>query len=524
MRIKIRTKLVLVISILIIILFSVTAKLFIDEKKIELADDIYLNTLAFSKLTAANISYNYDLYLKQNSFIYFNREIKKIFAQNDNLENLKVTSYTGEILYDSTLDIDKKYEGKSRTIDDPSLIEQIQSENISIRTMDNKIIYLKSDISGKIYFVDKNEKKIDFFKKGFLIKYFVLPASEKHSIIYSLTYHNLDQRISNMINRIIYLVLFGIMLGIITSFILSMQLTKPIISLVKAAGDIAKGKFETKVLIKTHDELRFLGDSFNQMALDLQKGMNARLYQERVTHELELAEKIQKKIVPTNIPQIEGLEIAADLIPAGEIGGDMYDFISLSEKKLMFYLGDVTGHGVPAGIVSSIANALFFGYSNLSNLKDIVVSVNKVLAAKTMPNIFMTLCLMQWDKSKSEFSYVNAGHEQIIHYNSVNKEVGLFSAGGIALGMLTNISNHLTIQTAKLRSGDFLIIYSDGIPEAWKNEKELYGIERFMETVRRNGLAKTAESLKDAILEDLRNFVQNYEQKDDITIIVIKKL
>jgi sigma-B regulation protein RsbU (phosphoserine phosphatase) len=260
------------------------------------------------------------------------------------------------------------------------------------------------------------------------------------------------------------------------------------------------------------------------MAKDLEASIGAKLYQERVTHELELATKIQQQIIPELIPQISGIEIAADLIPAGEIGGDMYDFLPVAPDRLIFYLGDVTGHGVPAGIVSSISSALFYGYSSLNDIKEIMVEVNRVLKAKTMPNMFMTLCLMEWNSSQNKFSFVNAGHEQILHYRAAEDDVILTPSGGIALGMIPDVNKVLTINTVDFKVGDYLIIYSDGIPEAWRSQKESYGMERFTESLKRN--AKTAQTplaLKDALLADLNSFVNSYDQMDDITILVVKK-
>ena len=127
MKISIRSKLILAISTLMVVLFAIAAYLFINEKKREIADDIYVNVLAFARLTAETVAYDYDLYLDQNSFVYFNREMKSIFEQNDDVEAIRVLSYNGEIWYDSAVDLDKKYEGDARKIEDKILLEQLQS-------------------------------------------------------------------------------------------------------------------------------------------------------------------------------------------------------------------------------------------------------------------------------------------------------------------------------------------------------------------------------------------------------------
>jgi HAMP domain-containing protein len=518
MRFPIRNKLIIAISILMVLVFSLAAYLFISEKKTELAEDIYLNTLAFSKLTAPDIAYNYDLYLAENSFVHFNRAVTEIFEQNDDVSILKVLAYSGEILYDSNEDVDKRYDGEIREIDDMDLLSQMRSENISMKTRDDQILFLKE---GE--FVNENEEKISAIEAGTLVDYFVIPASEKYSVLYEISYENLDQRIETMIQRIIYLAIFGILVGMLFSFVLSGQITRPIKKLVFGVNKIATGDFKTRVDIKTHDEIKFLGEAVNKMAGDLEKSMEARVYKARVANELKIAGEIQQRLIPKDIPKMKGLDVAAGIIPAEEIGGDMYDFIGLENGRYLMYLGDVTGHGVPAGIVSSIANAVFYGYSRETDLQKMILNVNTVLTAKTMPNMFMTLCLMEWNENEESFRYVSAGHDKILHYKASSKEVKFLQAGGMALGMADDISKGIELNDVDLETGDYLVIYSDGIPEAFRNDKECYGMDRFLAAAKQFGDLETSLAIKEAFLADVEEFVAGHPQSDDITIIVLKK-
>ena len=506
-----------------VVIFTIAAFLFINEKKTEMADDIYINSLAFAKLTAANVAHNYDLYLDQNSFVYFNREISSIFEKNDDVSAIKVISYDGVILYNSDEDKDKRYEGAERLTVDSVLVDAVQAENVSVKVLEGDSVFLKQDVEGDISYVDKNENVIESLESGILFEYLVVPANEKYSVVYTLDYSNLEARVAAMMKRIIYLAIFAIMLGMFLSFGLSSQLTRPISKLVKGASKIAKGDFKARVEINTRDEMKFLGNAFNQMARDLEVSMDAKLYKERVTHELELAKDIQKQILPDMVPEVDGLDIAAGIIPAAEIGGDVYDFIPQKEKLLM-YLGDVTGHGVSAGIVSSIANALFYGYAGNEDLEKIMDGVNRVMKAKTMSNMFMTLCLTQWDSIKKKFTYVSAGHEQIIHYKSSENSVELAPAGGVALGMVKDITQNISVDEIDMQEGDFVVIYSDGIPEAWKNDDEKYGMDRFKSAVQKFGDLDSALAIKKAILADVKQFSGDHEQMDDITLIVAKRI
>lgn len=543
MKTTIRSKLTLAISLMMVVLFSLVALLFINEKKVEIADDIYVNSLAFSKLTAPTIVENYNLYLAQSGFVYFNREMKTIFEQNFDVVAVQVVSFSGELLYDSREDVDKKFDGGSRPVGDDILMSQIKSENISIKTVpgdsESRVLYLTEgegcafDINlctsaeiaqGQVKYVDENERIIAPLEPGGLIDYIVVPASEKYSIVYYLDYKNLQDRVALMMRRIIYLAVFGVMMGMLLSFFMSKEMTRPVGLLVQGVDKIAQGDFKVRVNVNTHDELSFLGKSFNKMATDLEESIDAKLYKERVTRELELATEIQERLIPKTIPKIAGIEIDAGLIPAEEIGGDMYDFLPISKDKLFMYLGDVTGHGVPAGIVSSIASALFYGFAGHEDLKKIMIDVNRVLSARTMTTMFMTLCLMSWDAIKNQFDYVSGGHEQLVHYKANEGRAVLTPPGGVALGMLPDVSNHMKVENVPLELGDYIIVYSDGIPEAWKNEKEQYGMQRLLNVVQANGKLQSATKMKNAILTDLSNYVSGYKQMDDITIVVIRRV
>lgn len=524
MRVSIKNKLVLAISTLIVVLFSLVAALFISEKKVDLADDIYLNSLAFSKLTAPKVIENYDLYLAQNGFVYFNREMAELFDQNRDISKVMVISYSGNVVYDSDIDVDRKFDGE-RPLYNKALYNQLRSEHLSIRTLKGDV-YFVDDQHGEFVFLDINEKIVDPMDAGTRIDVMIVPADERFSVLYEIDYTNLDKRVDAMILRIVYLSVFGVLLGLLLALSMAKKITKPVNKLVIGAAGIAKGDFKTRVEIRTGDELEYLGSQFNKMAVDLEESVDARVYKERVTHELKLATDIQKQIIPgkDEIPKAAGIDVAADLIPAEEIGGDMYDFLTTSDNRLLFYLGDVTGHGVPAGIVSSIASALFYGYSNDADLCNIMINVNRVLRAKTMTNMFMTLCLIEWNVAHKKLNYVSAGHEQLIHFKAKEGTVSLAPAGGIALGMLPEVKSHLKIEEVAMDPGDFVIVYSDGIPEAWKDDSENYGIDRFLAAVKKFAPAsKTSEDLKKAILKDVYDFTSGHKQMDDITLIVVKK-
>lgn len=525
---SLKSKLILGISLFIIVLFSITAFLQVREKEKELINDILIHSRSFAELTAQRIVEDYKLYLIPNSFVYFNRDIQDILAKDEDIAGIKVVNFSGEILYDSAQDIEQKYAGVARTNNDPSLLQEIQSKNISVKTLDDKReVYFKKNVNanGAVSYeqIDFNEQSVKALATDQRIEYMVSPGDDQYSVIFDISYAALAARVQATELRIMILAVFGVGLGILLAFIFGSNITKPIAILKRGAEILATGDFSHRVEVKTRDEIYDLAQSFNTMAGEIQEGTKALVYKERVGKELELAEQIQQRLIPKIIPQVKGLDISAGIIPAEEIGGDCYDFLMPNDNELLFYLGDVTGHGVPSGIIVSIANALFYTFADRDNLLEIIADVNEVLKAKTMSNMFVTLVLMKWIVDQQKFTYVSAGHEQIVHYRAKQDDVVLLPSGGLALGMIKDMSKLIKIQDVDLDSGDVLFIYSDGIPEAWRNEKEMYGMERLKEKVRIYSKFPGALSIRNALMSDVHLFREGYKQMDDITCIVVKR-
>lgn len=520
---SIKTKLVAIITLLIVGLFSAAAFLLIREKQKELTFDIYFQARSFGELTASNIVEDYKLYLTQKGFVYFNREITDDFQRTQDIDWIQIFDYNGSLLYDSKEEKDSQYEGPTRVISDERIKNQIQAKNPSVFTKDGRVVYLKKSDLGEISYVDENEKTIDPLGSLERLYYFVYPTGDQFAVMYYINYENLDELLRADTMRIILLAVVGMIIGLLLAIFFANKITRPIKKLTGGAGIIAKGDFQHRVEIDTHDELEILGDAFNKMAEDLDKSTKALVYKERVAKELELAQKIQQGNIPKAVPKIEGLDIAAGIVPAEEIGGDVYDFINRDDKNMMFYVGDVTGHGVPSGLLGSIANAMFFSYAEESDLKKLMVNVNKVLKAKSPANMFITLCLLNWHGGDKKLSYVNAGHEQMIHFSDKTGAVQLLKGGGIALGMFPDISKMIEEQIVPLEVGDSVVLYSDGIPEAWKNEKENYGMDRFKSTVQQYGKLESATAIRNSILQNVKDFMGEYKQMDDITIMVVKR-
>ena len=518
---SIKTKLILGLSVLVIFLFSVTAFLLIDEKKKEISRDIYVEARSFSELTSPKIVDLYNSLLAQNSFVLFNREIKDVFRKNEDIAAIKIASFSGDVLYDSTLEQERQYSGTARPIADPDLRARVQALLPSYAFENERTVYLKKNEEGVYTAVNENEKEIQPIEDTDLITNIVYPLAPRFAVIFDVTYENLRSRVVRTTERIVLLLVFGILLGLGFGWYFSDRITNPIQKLTEGALVLAKGDFTARVVVKTRDEVGVLAETFNKMAGDLEVSTKAMIYKERIAKELEVAAKMQKQILPDKLPQIVGLDLAASVIPAAEIGGDCYDFIQVDPQTHLFYISDVTGHGVPSGIVVSIANALIYSYANTSSLRDILINANRVLREKTAQNMFMTLLMLRYHEG--ELNYVSAGHPEMLHYHGIDKKVSVEKGGGIALGMVPDISKMLVESSVNFQIGDCIVLYSDGIPEALSTHGEQYGLQRLKRALNDQGELNSAEAIKNSLLADVKQFMADATQMDDITIVVVRR-
>lgn len=515
---SLKLQFIIAISVLIVVILSVNAFFVIEGKKKELGLDIYKNAKSFAELTAEGVINNYELNYLSKSYVNFEREMVNFMSLNEDIETISITNYEGDVLY--------RPDSKEDLIVTEDLKERIQSNLPSVMTVKTKrLLYLDKDENGETKFVNQNGEILMPLLDKEEIQNIIFPFSDnKHTIIYDVSYGNLDKRILQTTYSILILTLFGVIVGIFVAIIFSSSITGTLKVLTEGVKQFAKGKLDTRISVDTKNEIGTLASTFNQMAVDLEKSTQELVEKERMQQELDLASDIQKDLLPKTFPNYDGIDIHASVEPAEEVGGDVYDFVPLSEDRMILYVGDVTGHGVPSGIVSAISNALIEGFSDLyKETTDLVIKLNRVLKKKTRSNIFITMVVCVWDSTKKQFTYVSAGHEQIFIYNAKKKEVTLANSGGLALGMLEDISKVVKKEEIKISKDDVLLIYTDGIPEAWQTKTEMYGMDRFKESFKRHGTKATAKEIHDAILVDVREFMGDYKQMDDITLMVVKR-
>jgi phosphoserine phosphatase RsbU/P len=251
---------------------------------------------------------------------------------------------------------------------------------------------------------------------------------------------------------------------------------------------------------------------------------NARLLEEekKLTHvqeELKIAALIQKNLLPAKIPEIRGYQVSAVNIPAKEIGGDYYDIIPLDEDKYAFCFGDVSGKGIPAGLLMSNIQATMRSLLLSEKSPEICVrKANKLIHATTTIDKYITFFLGILDVKGNSFVYCNAGHDLPLHLT--NFELQELEKGGIPLGFLDDFE--FTQSRFFFKENDILVIYTDGVTEAMNKDEEEFGLEPLKKIILNNKDNNT-QDIQKAVLEQIKNHSKGFEQMDDITLIVLKR-
>jgi HAMP domain-containing protein len=298
---------------------------------------------------------------------------------------------------------------------------------------------------------------------------------------------------------------------------------RPLKKILMQMQALIAGKPYKRIYSERIDEIGIIAHFFNQVTKGLGKVSYDLKDRERMLNELTIAAQLQRDILPDKTPGVPGLQIVAKSKPATEVGGDSFNIIT-SKKKTYIYLGDVTGHGVAAGLIMTMVSSLVSVFvEHYDSPYDIVYNINKHVKKHVKKAMFMTMVFLCWDHEKKKLSYVGAGHEYILVYRAKTGECEAIMSGGVAIGMVPDNSKVISEKEIKLSDGDFVLLYTDGITEARKGDDELYGIERLKDRFREYCPRYSAEGVNYHIAKDVSEFMKAHGQDDDMTLIVIKR-
>jgi serine phosphatase RsbU (regulator of sigma subunit) len=243
---------------------------------------------------------------------------------------------------------------------------------------------------------------------------------------------------------------------------------------------------------------------------------------EKLEHELQVAWRIQKSILPSSLPRLAGFDFGARIQPARAVGGDFFDLIPLSSSLMGLAIGDVSDKGVPAAIFMALTRSLIRAEANAYTPPcEVLRKVNAHLLEMNEAGMFVTVLYGILDASNREFIFARAGHEIPWVFDSLGNLVPPLRGRGQPLGILP--FPYLEELRLTLKPGETLLLYTDGLPDSQNTDGQRLGYPDLQKLIAAR-LGHTAQGVCDAIVEALCDRQGSGSQTDDITLITIQTI
>ncbi|NKB36933.1 MAG: SpoIIE family protein phosphatase [Gammaproteobacteria bacterium] len=320
-----------------------------------------------------------------------------------------------------------------------------------------------------------------------------------------------------------------LLLVIVSISMVSTSLTRPISKLAIAVSRLGKGEFDSKVEgIASSDEIGELAQGFNRMLDELKNNMRSlgreMAARELVEKELNVARDIQSSLLPHTFPpfpdrtefDLHGVNQAAR-----GVAGDFFDFFFVNDEKLVMVMADVSGKGVPAAMVMAVARTIIRNLANIgSSPAEILLETNRLLLENESPSIFITMIIAVYEPASGRLVYSNAGHHPPYRMDSTGQVKKFEEAEGTIVGMIDGID--FEDSETIIKKGEYVVMYTDGVPEARSPDGKFYGEEYFEALLTANTGASAAE-ICDLTINEVNAF-QAGNLSDDMTLMVFRRL
>ena len=298
----------------------------------------------------------------------------------------------------------------------------------------------------------------------------------------------------------------------------SYMITRSLLRITAAAKKLSSGDFSVKLGLRTGDERDLVVQAFNEIGPKLEDHL-------RLHQSMDLAMKVQQKLLPGKNPQIPGLDIAGKSIYCDETGGDYYDFLEFdgeNDRKISVVVGDVSGHGISSALLMASARAFLRQRIALpGTLGQIISDVNGQLAKDVAEyNNFMTLFYLRIDHEQKTLEWVRAGHDPAIFYDPGTRTFEALDGQGIPLGVEESWQYQENKKNG-LSEDQIIVMATDGVFEAQNVSGEMFGKDRVHDLIAANA-ALSAKGILNILMDMLYRFVKGKKIEDDVTLVVIK--
>jgi len=257
---------------------------------------------------------------------------------------------------------------------------------------------------------------------------------------------------------------------------------------------------------------------------------NATIYsmaneKKRLDHDLEIARDIQRILLPSEAPAIDGFQISGINVPARQVSGDYFDYIQVDQDRLGVAIADVSGKGVPASLIMAICRSVLRAEAARNpSPADVLRKVNRQLYPDIKEDMFISMAYLILGHQQDGVTLARAGHDAPLWYKRQSQTVIPVKSPGMVVGIDSgSVFDRLTADFAvPLERNDCLVLYTDGVTETLNSEGDEFGVDRMMQSVRASA-NDSAQAIVKRIIEDVREFTGSVPQNDDMTLIAIRK-
>jgi phosphoserine phosphatase RsbU/P len=245
----------------------------------------------------------------------------------------------------------------------------------------------------------------------------------------------------------------------------------------------------------------------------------------RLDHDLEIARDIQRILLPSEAPAINGFQISGINVPARQVSGDYFDYIHVDQERLGVAIADVSGKGVPASLIMAICRSVLRAEAARNpSPADVLRKVNRQLYPDIKEDMFISMAYLILDHQHDGVTLARAGHDAPLLYQRQSQTITPIKSPGMVVGIDSgSVFDRLTVDfSVPLERNDCLVLYTDGVTETLNSEGDEYGVDRMMQSVRTSA-NDGANAIVKRIIEDVREFTGSVPQNDDITVIAIRK-
>lgn len=363
------------------------------------------------------------------------------------------------------------------------------------------------------------------------------PGGQEYLVGSDINIDFIDAKLQKTLLRVIGIAV-GIFGGVfLLSLILARMLSRPLILLSNYMNEFAKRNFsgageheeEVRKLAHEHaDEAGLLAGSFLSMQEKLDQYLEnlkeTTAAKERVESELKIAHNIQMSMLPRifpPFPNAPGIDLFAQLDPARDVGGDLYDFFFLDEHRLCFAVGDVSGKGVPASLFMVVAKTLLKRVAMAGHPPDkILFELNNELCRENSMGLFVTMLVAILDMRTGKVEMAYGGHNPAYIVRKNGDVQMLEGPSGVAPGVFEDIKYERF--SVDMDKEDLILLYTDGVTEAMSPDRKCMGEDRLEEVLREAGGGASPKTVVAKVVEAVIQHANGADQHDDVTILAMQ--